>query len=261
MPHVDTLQVRGKKLGLIAGADLRKAGAIDLDKYADTSVVVPTSLARPSDALNYQYGMLDNDTYGDCVPASMYHVQETFALKRGTTPRPWSAATCLGEYFNINGVPPGPAGSSSDQGTDPATAMTYWQKNGLPGHDLIGFGVLDANSPNVRRAIWEFGAVMFAVLLPITAEGQGVTWVYEGRDTGNGAPGSWGGHAICGDSFDADRLGFISWGQKGTLTNGWWTVYAEQILVPLSHDQLNSAEVGPGGFQFAQMQTDLPALS
>ena len=32
----------------------------------------------------------------------------------------------------------------------------------------------------------------------------------------------------------------------------------EQVFVPLSMDALNSADVGPAGFQFAQMRSDLP---
>ena len=249
-----------KRLGLKLGSDPRKFGALELDQYIDASVVVPSVLPRPNDTEGYSYGMLDNDQYGDCVAAAAYHIQETFRLKEGIRPYPWQASTCLAWYFAVNGVPPGPPGSSSDQGTDPSTAMQYWQTNGLPGHKLAGFGVLQPNSPHIKRAIWEFGAVMYAVALPVTAQSQGVNWRYTGNTNGNAAPGSWGGHGICGDSYDEELLGFISWGQEGDMDNAFWSNYGEQVLIPLSLDQLNSAKVGPAGFGFAAMKQDLGLL-
>jgi hypothetical protein len=245
-----------RKLGLILGSDARAHGALDLDRYADTTVTIPDTLARPADAAGYVYGMLDNDQYGDCVSAAIYHMQETFRLKEGVEPHPWAASTALAEYFKINGVPPGPPGSQSDQGTDPSVAMEYWQKTGLPGHDLAGFGVLQPGSPNIKRAIFEFGSVMFAVALPVEAQSQGVHWRWHG-----GQPGSWGGHAIAGDSYTPDLLGFISWGEEGDMDNAFWTNCGEQVLVPLSHDQIGKGGTGPGGFNFAQMAADLPGLS
>jgi hypothetical protein len=255
------VDISRKQLGLKLGSKPLKYGALDLEKYiADPTIVVPSTLARPADATGYQYGMLDNDTYGDCVAAAAYHMQETFRLKENIQPHPWLAATCLAWYFAVNQVPPGPPGSSSDQGTDPSTAMQYWQTTGLPGHKLAGFGALQSNSANIKRAIWEFGAVMFAVALPVTAQSQGVHWRYV-TNSGDGSPGSWGGHGICGDSFTEDLLGFISWGEQGDMDNEFWATYGEQILVPLSVDQISKGGVGPAGFDFSAMQKDLPTLS
>jgi hypothetical protein len=249
------------KLGMKLGSNPKAHGALDLDRYiADPTVVVPSTLARPADASGYQYGMLDNDSYGDCVAAAMYHSQETFRLKEGIEPHPWAAGTVLAEYFKINGVPPGPPGSSSDQGSDPSAAMQYWQQTGLPGHKLAGFGTLQPDSANIKRAVWEFGAVMYAIALPVTAQSQGVNWRYLGSG-GDGSPGSWGGHAIAGDSYTDGLLGFISWGQEGDMDDAFWSNYGEMALVPLSVDQLNSAKVGPGGFDFARMQADLGQLT
>ncbi len=134
--------------------------------------------------------------------------------------------------------------------------MQYWQQTGLPGHRLAGFGVLDVASPNIRRAVFEFGAVMYAIALPVQAQQQGVQW----RWKPGMQPGSWGGHAIAGDSYTLHDLGFISWGEMGSMDDAFWANCGEQVLVPLSHDQLNSAGVGPGGFDFATMQKDLKGL-
>lgn len=228
-----------------------------MDRYVvDGAPTPPAVLERPSTSQGYQYGMLDNDAYGDCVPAAMYHMQETFRLKEGLQPHPWAASTCLASYFHINGVPPGPPGSSSDQGTDPSTAMQYWQTTGLPAHKLAGFGVLQPGSPNVRRAVWEFGTVMYAVALPVEAQDQGVNW----RWVPGSQPGSWGGHGIAGDSYTEDLLGFISWAQEGDMDDPFWQNCGEMVLVPLSEDAIGKRDVGPAGFNFRQMQLDLGVL-
>lgn len=245
-----------RKLGLILGTEPSRRFTVNLDDYVDESVVIPDTLPRPTTAEGYAYGMLANDQYGDCVSAAAFHIQETFRLKEGIQPHPWTAETALAWYFAINGVPPGPPGSSSDQGSNPQTAMQYWRTNGLPAHLIAGYGVLNGDSPNIRRAIYEFGAVMFAVALPVEAQSQGVHWRWTG-----GTPGSWGGHAVAGDSYTPDLLGFISWGEEGDMDNPWAQNCMEQCLVPLSHDAIGKGGVGPGGFNFTKMAADLPTLT
>lgn len=252
----------GRKLGLILGSNARAHGALDLDdpKYIDETVAIPDEVDPPKAGADYPYGMDDNDTYGDCVAAAVYHMQEVFRLIFGIEPTPWSAETVLAWYFAVNGVPPGPPGSSSDQGTDPSAAMQYWQQDGLGGtggHKLAGFGVLQPGSPNIRRAIFEFGAVMFAVALPTSAQQQGVNW----RAVPGMVPGSWGGHAIAGNGYTAALLKFLTWGEQGDMDNPFWAGCGEQVLVPLTTAQIGPGGVGPGGYRFGQMATDLPALA
>ena len=134
------------KLGLKLGSDPFAHGALALDKYVDTATApaVPETVATP-DSTGYQWGMLDNDRYGDCVAAAMFHCDESFYLRRNVIPTPYAAAEVLTAYFAMNGVPAGPPGSSSDQGTDPSVAMKFWVDAGLPGHKLAGFGQMPAN--------------------------------------------------------------------------------------------------------------------
>lgn len=244
------------KLGLKLGTSPERRYTLNLDNYVDETIVIPTTLPWPKTASGYSWGMLDNDQYGDCVSAAMYHMQETFRLKEGIEPFPWSADTALTEYFKINGVPPGPPGSSSDQGTDPQVAMTYWRVHGLPGHNIAGYGVLDPGSPNIKRAIYEFGTVMYAIALPVEAQNQNVSWRWEQGMQ----PGSWGGHACSGGCYTPDLLGFISWGQVGDMDNAFWQNCGEQVLVPLSTAALNQKGIGPGGFSWDAMKRDLSTL-
>ena len=245
-----------RKLGLIPGSEPLKFGAIELDKYVDPAVAPdpPATLTVPAASV-YQWGMLGNDRWGTCVEAAMFHMDEVLYLKRGLWPYPYQTPQCIELYSVITGF--NPNAPSTDNGTDPSAAMQYWVTDGLPWHRISGFGVLPANSPNIRRAVWEFGTAMYAVLMPVGAQSQGVHW----RGGSIGQPGSWGGHGVAAGGYTPDTLEFISWGEEGDMDNAFAGAYLEQVLVPLSPDAFNKgSDVGPAGFHLAQMQSDLRSL-
>jgi hypothetical protein len=126
------------------------------------------------------------------------------------------------------------------------------------GHKLAGWGWVAQTAPEViRRCILEFGAVKFAVELAVEQQSQGADWVYErGQQCG-----SWGGHAIAGDSYDAAGFGIVTWGELGTMDNEFQSTCGDGAWVPLTHDAIGKGGVGPGGMDFAQMAADLAALS
>ena len=239
-------------LGLHLGSDPFAHGALTLERYLQDVPAIPATLQPPA-ASTYPWGVLANDRLGDCVEAALYHADESLYLRRGLTPYPYQAPECIELYSALTGY--NPDDPSTDQGTDPSQAMAWWRDKGLPGHKLAGFAQLPADSPHIRRAIWEFGAVIYAVALPVEAQSQGVHW----RGS-QGTPGSWGGHGIAGNSYTPDLLGFVSWGAEGDMSNDFAGAFLEQVFVPLSHDALNSAKVGPAGFDFATMRADLGAL-
>ena len=248
------------KLGLTLGSKPFEHGALALDSYLHADApAVPIAVSAPGNA-TYAWGMLGNDDYGDCVPAALFHIDESLYLRRALNPYPYQAPEALALYFAANGVAPGPAGSSSDQGTDPAVAMAYWQSKGLPGHKLAGWGALPPTSPNIRRAVWEFGAVLFCVALPDNWQSQvDASGVAHWR--GTQTPDQNEGHGICVNGFTPDLFRLVSWGQEGDADDPWAASCLEQVYVPLSTDALNSADVGPAGFAFAQMRADLPSGS
>lgn len=231
-------------------------GALHLDdpKYhADPSIVVPPVLRRAAAQGTYSFGMLDNDQWGCCVAAAVFHILEMLRLRFGLAPTPWLAKVALAWYFAARGLAPCPPGGANDTGMDPVEAAKYWQTTGPVGHTLVGFGVLSNGSPNTRRYIYEMGAVMFAVALATQQQSQGVDWVYEPGEQ----CGSWGGHAIASDEFDENGYGIESWGEEGTMDNEFEGTCGELVIVPLSHAAIGAGGVGPGGSNFAQMLADL----
>jgi len=255
--------IPGRRLGLVLGGDPIAHGAIDLDLYvADTTVVIPPTIKLPASAAGYQWGLLGNDLWGDCVEAAILHCQEVFGLKRGAIPVPWVTAIALSLYSAMSGFveSAGPSGENpTDQGTDPAAAMAGWVKGDVKGHPIVGFGTLAPTSPNIRRAIYEFGGVIYAAALPTTAQAQSQGSIHW-RAVEGMVPGSWGGHGINGWGYTPTLLNFGSWGEDGDMDDPFAAACFEAVYVPLSRDTLTSAGVGPGGFNFAQMLADLPGL-
>lgn len=247
------------KLGMKLGSKPLDHGALKLEEYlTDSPPAVPQQLSLPAASLHYPWGMLGNDTVGDCVEAGMLHAEESYRLRNGGWPRPWQTHNAISLYSTLGGYVAGD--ESTDQGTDPVAACKYWQSPGIFGHELAGFGVLDPTSPHIRRAMWEFGAVLFAIALPTSAQPQGVNWRYAGNTHGQNAVGSWGGHLVAGMGYTASVLQFISWAELGDMDNPFADAYLEQVLVPLTRDSLNAHLIGPAGFDFAKMTADLPTL-
>jgi hypothetical protein len=271
--HLDPRRHAAKPLGLRLEHDPLKIGAVDLDKYVHThrsdgsEIVVPTSVARTAAANAYPYGILHNDTYGCCVAAAGSHMQESLRLKFSISPVPWTPATTLHNYFVANGytqcaanpeLSECAAGGPCDQGTDPSVWMNDWQAGTIMhGHDLEGWGWLGQGSPNLRRIVAEFGCAMLCVALATQQQSQGTDWVYEAGEQ----CGSWGGHAIDCDCYDENGFGFITWGEEGTCDNAFNSHCGEGLWVPLTTAALGPGGVGPMGTDFAQLKSDLAALS
>jgi hypothetical protein len=245
------------KLGLKLGSDPFKHGALKLEEYVtDQPPVVPGAVTLPN-ASTYRWGMLGNNQIGDCMIAALYHADESFYLRRGLQPYPYQSPECVLLYSQITGY--NPNDPSTDQGTDPSVAMAWWRDKGLPGHKILGFGQLPGSSPHIRRAIWEFGAVIFALALPDDWQSMvGPDGVAHFAGSTPGDPNN--GHAIVANQFDSSGFGIVTWGEEGTQDNAFTQACLEQVFVPLSSEALNQAGVGPAGFNLAQMRQDLPAL-
>jgi hypothetical protein len=230
---------------------------LDVEHYVDDSIEYPTTLARTAKTATYGYGMLDNDRYGDCMYAAIYHCQESLRLRWNIAPHEWAASTCLTAYFKGNGQRPCPPGGPGDQGSDPGRAMNFWQTSGLPGHQILGWGYLPPGSQYSKRFVAEFGAGILTLQLATQQQSQGVDFVYvPGQQCG-----SWGGHAIDADSFDEKGFGVVNWAELGTVDNAMEARCGSGLFIPLTTAALNQGDVGPCGTALADMKSDLARYS
>jgi hypothetical protein len=209
--------------------------------------IAVAALPTPPAALTYEnkvspWPMYGNDKWGDCTCAAAGHMIELWAKLEGKTANP-ALRTIESAYHHL---------SPQDQG-----------KTGFGGHRLFAFAALDLRSiDHVKLGVSMFGGVYLGVNLPISAQSQtgpGRVWdVPVGGLHGDGAPGSWGGHAINVVGYDSSGLDVITWGRPQRMSWSFWNAYADEAWAPLSEDWANAPKVS--GIDFAALQAALHAI-
>lgn len=250
------------KLGAQLGTHKPK---LKLGDYLDAAVAAPPpAVHRPHDG--FAWGMLANDQLGDCVIAMMLHSIEDFHLDAGTPPPAFTDQDAIAMYSAIAGYDP--HDPSTDQGTNEATAMSYWQTTGLATsdgqtHKIAGTVAVDpANLTECRIAINEFVDLQIGIDLPRSAQGQ-PEWGVVGDPAKDPAslPGSWGGHGIPFREYDPATFKCVTWGGELLLTVEFHQAYVSEAHVVVTQEMLNNnSGVGPSGVAWDDLLSDLLKL-
>jgi hypothetical protein len=201
--------------------------------------------------------MMLNDNLGDCTCACAGHMIEewtTVANPPGITP---TDQEVLSAYEAVGGYQPGDP--STDNGAVILDVLNYWRQTGIAGRSVVAFvGLEPKNHQEIMDAVYLFGNCYIGVQLPVTAQNQAVWAVPSSGPVGQGAPGSWGGHAIPIVAYDQRGLTVITWGAKKKMTWQFLDTYCDEGYAVLSNDWINSkTSKAPGNFDFAQLQADL----
>lgn len=209
--------------------------------------------------------MYGNDQWGDCVLAEIgHHIEVVTTYGQGATVTV-ADADILAAYSAVTGFDPnaGPPGNNpTDQGTNIADALAYWQQHGIAGHKILAYAKVDHTQPGeVDAAINLFGAVMVGVNLPHSAMQQfenGAPWDLVTPDGGID-----GGHAILVGAYDqpgAERDA-VTWGAKQRLTDQWWGKYVEECWAIIAPEWLNAAGQSPEGIDLYGLGVDFAAVT
>jgi len=216
--------------------------------------------------------MMLNDSIGDCTIACAGHMIEqwtTYAQRSATIP---TDKQILGAYQAVSGY--NPNDPSTDNGAVVLDVLKYWRKSGIAKHKILAFVLVDSkNRQEIEQAVSLFGNCYIGIGLPISAQNpdQGVNgypvWnVPPTGPTGDGAPWSWGGHAIPIVGFGTDIQGnkgsmVVTWGQLYDMTWGFMQNYCDEAYAVLSQDWIESTGLAPSGFDLAQLQKDLGEIT
>jgi hypothetical protein len=209
------------------------------------------------------WGMLGNDTLGDCTCAAVSHAVQVLTTNASTEAVVTEAET-ITAYENWCGY--NPADPSTDQGGVCLDVLNDWRQQGFAGHALTAFAsALPANTQHIQQAINLFGGVYIGLGLPISAQaqtGNGGTWAVVPQDAaGDSTAGSWGGHCVFVCSYDATGLLCITWGALQKMTWGFWNTYVDEAYALISPDWIASSGNAPNGFDLAALESDLVQIN
>jgi hypothetical protein len=202
-------------------------------------------------------GMLGNDSVGDCVIAYMLHqIMIWNGVAHAGTPVSFTTDQAIQTYSAITGY--NPAYPNTDQGTDPDTALSYWQKNGLFGHSIAGYVNLDiTNVDQLRYALYVFGGIGFSINCPayVMNVPAGGSWSLSGGDATIE-----GGH----------QIGLLGYGRNGFRLNSWSTTYTfnldfvgqfgQAAQAAVSPDWIKQSGTSPSGLDLNGLLADLQAV-
>lgn len=215
------------------------------------------TLPPPPASVNYSsattYGMLHNDTLGDCTIAGILHLLQCQAanVKGGFVPTDDEA---LQYYERIDGY--NPADPNTDNGGVLLDVLNNVKTNGIAGQKIFAFALVDhTNLQEVQSAIALFGGIYTGFNVPRSIQGQAVWDVVQGDDGGIE-----GGHCVPVEDFDASTFSCITWGEVIKLTQAFWNQYFDEAYAVITQDWLNAQGTTPTGLNLDQLQADLSLI-
>lgn len=229
-----------------------------LADYITTALPTAPRSFSYADKVGVSWGMMHNDTLGDCTCAAAGHmIMAWTASSKGKASRPTDKAI-VKAYCAVSGYDP--KTGANDNGAVELDVLNYWRKSGVGGHTIGAFAATTLkNIDHVKAAVYLFGGCYIGLSLPNSAQGQDVWDVPAGGPTGAGEKGSWGGHAVCVVGYDEQGLSVITWGALKKMTWAFWNTYCDESYAIISNDFLNNGKT-PAGFDIAALQADLKAI-
>jgi hypothetical protein len=184
----------------------------------------------------YAWGMLGNDTLGDCTCAGVGHkrIGDVYA-NQGRILEVTTAET-IKFYENFGYNPDDP---NSDQGAVCQQVLEAWHKVGFLGEKPVAFAKVKVSSlTEVKQAIATFGQIYCGFDVPDSAMGQfndSEPWIV--------VPGAQieGGHCVTVGAYDADGPSCVTWGAVQPMTWEFWKRYFREAWVIVGPDDYNPA--------------------
>jgi hypothetical protein len=203
--------------------------------------------------LGNDFGMMGNDTYGDCTCAALGHAIQIWTGTEGP-PATLTTAQILDLYWKTG---------TEDDGRVMFEVLKYAQHHGLAGHDFgayVSVGLRRYSHRDVRAAIDLFGGCYLGVMLPETAQTQAI-WNLVGDPSkpGPAEAGSWGGHAIWLADYDHEGPTCITWGHPLKMTWKFLDAYADEGYAVIGPDWLKGGKTIEG-FDLAALTSYLNVI-
>lgn len=245
----------GMKLGKLAPK--HNAKTLLFKNYLKATAAPPPPAKTYYEYKVSSWGMMGNDTFGDCTCACAGHEVMNRTAHSGTIVTP-TDAQILGMYGTIC---PGfnPATDANDNGAAITDALNYMATTGLAGEKIDGWAAIDyTNQLTVEQAIFLFGSCNIGVQLPNSAMDQTnakQTWTVLEDDGGID-----GGHCVALMGYGSAGLTCVTWGQLQQMTWEWFAKYCDEAYAELALDWIAGNGRAVNSLNMAQLEDDLSAL-
>lgn len=182
---------------------------IKLGDVLDSKLAPPPESADcVSDVPPYAWGMLGNDTVGDCTCAGVAHKRIGDVWSNQGTILEITTAEVLAFYENFGYRPDDP---STDQGAYCQKVLETWRQKGFLGRKLVAFARINLKSPTeLKQAVALFGQVYFGLDVPESAMAQfndGEPWTVVPDSPIEGS------HCVTIGAYDKDGVTVVTWGR------------------------------------------------
>ncbi len=260
--RTDPTRVDPKKLKLGKQVARHDPRTLLLASYVTPALPAPPAQRDLTSKIN-SWGMMENDQLGDRTCAAAGHLIMEWtanAAKKMVTP---TDKQIVAAYSAITGY--NPATGANDNGAVEIDVLNYWRQSGIAGHQIGAYVALEpSNHIHIMDSVYIFEGCYIGLQLPVSAQAQVQNhqpWsVPPGGPTGDGKPGSWGGHAVPVVAYDARGVTVVTWGALQIMTWTFWEAYCDEAYAIISTDYLNDKQESPAGFNMQQLQADLADL-
>lgn len=259
----DPMRIDTHKLKLGKQAARHDPRTLLLASYITTALPAPPASFDLTTKVGANWGMMDNDQIGDCTCAAAGHLIMEWTANAGKKMVTPTDKQIVAAYSAITGY--NPTTGANDNGAQEIDVLNYWRQTGIASHKIGAYVALEPSNHNyVMDSVYIFGGCYIGLALPKSAEAQTQNhqpWsVPPGGPTGDGKPGSWGGHAVPVMAYDARGVTVVTWGALQTMTWSFWEAYCDEAYAILSNDYLTGKKSTPQGFNLQQLQADLADL-
>lgn len=185
------------------------------------------------------WGMLANDSLGDCVCAGALHGQQLIDKAGKGVDTNFTNNDAIVMYEKIAGYVPG--NPRTDQGAELIDGLKYWANPGLGAGQFkcdayAQFDVRDQSM--MKQLIADFGVVYLALEVPASAMSQfdkGQPWTVVSRSPIEG------GHCIPGVDYDENYLYAVTWNAIQPIAWSFVTKYFDEGWAVTSADLVKAA--------------------
>jgi len=258
----DPTRVDPKKLKLGKQLARHDPRTLLLASYVTPALPAPPVQLDLTPKIN-SWGMMENDQLGDYTCAAAGHLIMEWTTNSGKKMVTPTDKQIVAAYSAITGY--NPATGANDNGAVEIDVLNYWRQSGIAAHKIGAYVALEpSNHIHIMDSVYIFEGCYIGLQLPVSAQAQVKNhqpWsVPPGGPTGDGKPGSWGGHAVPVVAYDARGVTVVTWGALQVMTWSFWEAYCDEAYAIISTDYLNDKQESPAGFNMQQLQADLADL-